>query len=135
MISYSALFGILRNVEANLYQVVQLATIKWNIRMGVQSGFHTPVYPSMKWFGNGDKRGSYLYNITNSVRVIIECHHRSWFEVVLICKGPWLTSWKIVFRYWWPLQQVQLLYLLLERRLTWTPCPFTLDHAIFLGNL
>ena len=34
--------------------------------MGVQSGFHTPVYPSMKWLGNGDKRGSYLYNQSNN---------------------------------------------------------------------
>ncbi|CAH3107308.1 unnamed protein product, partial [Pocillopora meandrina] len=28
-----------------------------------------------------------------------------------------------------PLQQVQLLYLLLERRLMWTPCPYTFDQA------
>ena len=28
-----------------------------------------------------------------------------------------------------PLQQVQLLYLLLERRLMWTPCPFTFDQV------
>ena len=38
--------------------------------------------------------------VISIIRVIIECHHRSWLEVVLICKGPWLTSWKIVFRYW-----------------------------------
>ena len=56
LISYSALFGILWNAEANLYQVVQPATIKWNTRMRVQSGFHTLVYPSMKWLGNGDKQ-------------------------------------------------------------------------------
>ena len=35
--------------------------------MSVQSGFHTLVYPSMKWLGNGDNQGSYLYNSTNSV--------------------------------------------------------------------
>ena len=63
--------------------------------MGVQSGFHTPVYPSMKWLGNGTSE-----EVISIIRVIIECHHRSWLEVVLICKGPWLTSWKIVFRYW-----------------------------------